>query len=71
MSKKPLVTIRWLNDNTILHIELPLGIVNIRPGLQNVDDHPVHSIEILPNEGIRIDGNINTRLVDTRPPEFD
>ena len=71
MSKKRLISIKWIQDDTILHLETPLGIINIRPGLQNVDDHPVDSIEILPNDGIDIDGYINTRLVDKRPPEFD
>lgn len=71
MSKKRLIMIRWLDDNTVLHLETPLGIINIRPGPQNVDDYPVDSIEILPDEGIEIDGHINTRLIDKRPPKED
>lgn len=71
MSRKKLITIRWMNDNTLLHLETPLGIINIRPGLRNVDDHPVDSIEILPSNGIDIDGYINTRLIDKRPPKED
>lgn len=69
MSKKRLITIRWMNDNTILHIETPLGIINIRPALRNADGHPVDSIEILASDGITLDGYTNSRLIDKRPPK--
>ncbi len=51
----------------LLHIETPLGIVNIRVGLTNMDGNKVESIEVIPDrpeEGtIHLDGLHNTRLI--------
>jgi len=62
MKKKPTT---WWRDG-VLHVETPLGIVNIRPSLRDLEGKPVDSIEIIPDEGVTIDppevkGNI--RLV--------
>lgn len=55
------------SDN-LLHIETPLGIVNIRIGLHDGQGRPVESIEVIPNEyagepRVGVDGYRNTRLV--------
>ena len=71
MNKKKLITIKWLNGNTVLHIETPLGIINIRPAIQDPEGHPVDSIEILADNGITLDGYTNNRLIDERPPKED
>ena len=52
-----------------LHIETPLGIVNIRHKLQMRDGSRVVSIEVIPNaypneRPVRLDGFTNTRLVE-------
>jgi hypothetical protein len=62
-------TERKQRNNGTLHIETPLGIVNIRVGLSDLEGHKVDSIEVIPNadypnEGKVIrDGYGNTRLV--------
>lgn len=34
----------------LLHVETPLGIVNIRVGLHDITGRTVDSIEVIPNE---------------------
>jgi hypothetical protein len=47
-----------------LHIETPLGIVNIRVGLADMRGREVESIEIMPENKVRrIGGRPNVRLV--------
>lgn len=58
----------WKDRNNVLHIETPLGIVNIRVGLRDSIGREVDSIEILENNSaperrsVRR-GSINVRLV--------
>ena len=41
--------ITWKNPDKVLHIETPLGIINIRVGLEDVEGRSVEAIEIIPN----------------------
>lgn len=52
----------------ILHIETPLGIVNITLGLSDVSGRVVESIEVIPNKyagelKVKRSGYGNTRLI--------
>lgn len=48
----------------LLHIETPLGIVNITVGLTASDGADVDSIEILPDDGIMVAPTVcNVRLI--------
>lgn len=47
----------------LLHIETELGIVNIRIGLKDMQGRPVTSIEIIPDEGVTLDGLFGSRLI--------
>jgi len=53
-----------------LHIETPLGIVNIRVGLQDLKGRSVDSIEVIPNGNndnkVIRRGYGNTRLVELK-----
>ena len=50
-------------EEGMLHVETPLGIVNIRVGLTDLAGHPIDSIVVLPDEDVRRAGLANTRLV--------
>ena len=43
-------TVIWNKKDDVLHIEVPLGIVNIRVGLEDADGNKVDSVEFLPND---------------------
>lgn len=52
----------------ILHVETPLGIVNIRVGLTDSTGRAVDSIEVIPNNyageaKVLRAGRVNTRLI--------
>lgn len=56
-------------SGNLLHVETPLGIVNIRIGLHDAQGRRVESIEVIPNDyagepQVTRDGNANTRLVE-------
>lgn len=53
----------------LLHIETDLGIVNIRVGLHESTGKPVTSIEIIPDQGVTLDGYRNSRLIQEGPDE--
>lgn len=58
-----------MKDNQLLHVETPLGIVNIRTGLRDMHGCRVDSIEIIPNRyagepPVTLDGFSNSRLVE-------
>jgi hypothetical protein len=46
MSKKD-ISAKWIYG--CYHIETPLGIINIRPNLEDFEGNKIDSIEILPN----------------------
>jgi len=55
----------------LLHIETPLGIINIRVGLHDSQGRRVESIEVIPNNycdepAVRRRGFCNTRLVELK-----
>lgn len=55
----------------LLHVETPLGIINIRVGLQDVKGRNVESIEVIPScyvgePKIWRSGYANTRLIQVR-----
>lgn len=52
-----------------LHVETPLGIVNIRAGLRDSEGRRVDSVEIIPNAyagepAVTLDGYGNSRLIE-------
>lgn len=54
-----------------LHVETPLGIVNIRVGLSDIHGRRVDSIETIPNayageRVVRVRGYRNTRMVELK-----
>jgi hypothetical protein len=49
--------------NKILHIETPLGIINITTGLSDNEGNEVVSIELLADDGVALDGHINNRFI--------
>lgn len=56
-------------SGNLLHVETPLGIVNIRIGLHDAEGRRVESVEIVPNSyagepAVTVDGHRNTRLVE-------
>lgn len=62
--RKPIV----MRAGELLHVETPLGIVNIRTGLSDVLDRPVDSVEVIPStyvgeRKVTRRGYANTRLV--------
>lgn len=65
-------SIRWIAPTTpdkCLHVETPLGIVNIRIGLRDADGRRVDSIEVIPNQyvgepEVTLNGLSNTRLIE-------
>lgn len=64
-------TIRYRNSWDVLHIETPLGIVNIRVGLSDSRGRRVESIEVIPNRykgepKVLRSGYANTRLIECR-----
>ena len=53
----------------LLHVETPLGIVNIRVGLSDFKGRKVESIEVIPNryageKKVTRKGYANTRLIE-------
>jgi hypothetical protein len=56
----------------LIHIETPLGIINIRPGLTDAKGRKVDSIEIIPDDyhisgrRVYLDGHRNSRLIEGR-----
>ena len=65
MTRKPVN----LKDGELLHVETPLGIVNIRAGLTDGKGQRVDSIEILPNNyagepTVSLDGYHNNRMIE-------
>ena len=38
-----------LKPGTIVHVETPNGVINIRVGLRDADGHDVDAIEIIPS----------------------
>lgn len=69
-------SVRWINpreDDKTLHVETPLGIVNIIVGLTDHEGRRVDAIQIIPNRYagepfVMVDGG-NTRLVELLDPE--
>ncbi len=58
-------------NQKLLHIETPLGIVNIRINLHDLKGRPVNSIEVIPSNTqgdpkIKLSGYGNTRLIQLR-----
>ena len=58
-------------NGELVHIETPLGIINIRAGLSDQKGRKVDSIEILKNEyvgenKVRLDGYVNSRLIELK-----
>ena len=45
------------------HLEKVGCIINIREGFTNIDGQAVTSIEIIPDEGWKLDGKTNTRVI--------
>lgn len=61
-----------MRDHQLLHVETPLGIVNIRTGLADMEGNRVESVEIIPNDyvgepDVTVDGYRNSRLVEATP----
>ena len=54
---------RIRHDRGLLHVETPLGIVNIRAGLVDLSGRPVDSIHAMPDDNAVRDGLANTRLI--------
>lgn len=53
----------WWRDG-VFHIETPLGIVNIRPNLEDRFGRQIDSIEIMADQGIHADPKVhNVRLI--------
>ncbi|MBI3248848.1 MAG: hypothetical protein HYZ50_20285 [Deltaproteobacteria bacterium] len=50
-------------SNQLLHVETPLGIINILVGLTNHQGQPVDSIMVIPDDRVRRAGLANTRLI--------
>jgi hypothetical protein len=55
--------------DSLLHVETPLGIVNIRVGLHDVEGRRVDSVEVIPNgyagePRVEVDGYRNTRMIE-------
>lgn len=68
-------TERNRSDN-LLHVETPLGIVNIRIGLRDATGRRVDSVEVIPNAyagepEVVVDGCRNTRMVEALPIDSD
>ncbi len=54
---------------SLLHVETPLGIVNIRIGLHDAEGRRVNAVEIIPNEyagepRVDVSGCRSTRMVE-------
>lgn len=45
------------------HLEKVGCIINIREGLKNIEGQAVTSIEILPDQGWKLDGTYNNRII--------
>jgi hypothetical protein len=61
-----------MKDEQLLHVETPLGIVNIRTGLHDAEGRRVESIELIPNSyvgepEVTVDGYSNSRLIEAVP----
>lgn len=61
-----------MRERQLLHVETPLGIVNIRTGLHDAEGRRVESVEIIPNAyagepEVTVDGYRNSRLVEATP----
>ena len=59
------------HSNGTLHVETPLGIVNIRVGLSDSRGRRVDSIELIPNryvgeKSVRRSGFVNSRFIEAR-----
>jgi hypothetical protein len=50
-------------EEKLLHIEIPLGVINVTTGLYDLEGREVASVEVIPNEDIKRDGYANTRLI--------
>jgi len=59
-----------LKKGMLLHVETPLGIVNIRTGLSNEEGKNVNSIEVIPDQGVELDGYATTRLIQREEDKF-
>ncbi len=59
---------RWrviqLETRAAVHAETPLGIVNFRTGLRDLEGNRVDSIQVVPDHGVIRDGLANTRLIE-------
>jgi hypothetical protein len=58
-----------MRDGELLHVETPLGIVNIRTGLHDADGRRVESVAITTNDyvgesRVTLDGYANSRLIE-------
>jgi hypothetical protein len=51
-------------DRGLLHVETPLGIVNVRAGLTDLSGRKVDSVWVIPDRGVVRNGQANTRLLD-------
>lgn len=64
-------TIVWRNTYGPLHVETPLGIVNIYVGLRDATGRRVERIEVIPNNyagepKVTRSGYANTRLIELK-----
>lgn len=67
-------TVRWVkprDKDRTLHVETPLGIVNIMVGLHDPEGNRVDAISITPNNyagepKVRLDGYHNSRLIELK-----
>lgn len=69
MTKKEVRETKIQKRDDYIHIELPLGIVNLYPGLHDNRGRRVDAIEILPDDhyaGERIVRRYGDRLVETK-----
>ncbi len=61
-------------QSTLVHVETPLGIVNIRTNLKDVHGNRVDTIEFLPNDysgepKVTVDGSRVVRLIEQGAPK--
>ena len=62
-------TVQAIAGGSVIHVETPLGVVNIRAGLLDDKGRRVDAIEILPDHGKARDGQCNVRIVEPKADE--
>lgn len=60
-------------SGNLLHVETPLGIVNIRVGLVDAEGRRVNAVEIIPNNYagepvVSLDGYSSSRMIEAVSP---